>query len=207
VRHDLIAEPALAICQGVNAGHTAPYLDINYPNQIERAKRAGAWETPVLEIPVPAPDKDERIAATIGRYKALAEQVVAERAAGALVNKDRVVALAKVMEVAPFELADEAPKGGEIFEYHITNKIVAPDQVLARLGLPPLPNGMGSPERLAEERAAGGDETGALAKVEASETKEEAAPGDEEPAPEATRNPPVGEPPAEPEPKTQRSRP
>ena len=197
VRHDLIAQPAIALATAANQGHVAPYCDQNYGEAIARAKRAGAWKYPVLEIPVPAPDREERIANAVTRYKALTDQVTAEKAAGAIVDQPRVDKLAEAFEVKPFTLADADPKVGEIREYHITNKIVAPDQVLARLGLPPLPNGAGSPERLAQERLAGGDETGALAKVDAAEAKDgapEDAAAEEEAAPEAQRNPPVGDP-------------
>ncbi|MEK9646174.1 MAG: hypothetical protein VW547_11585, partial [Alphaproteobacteria bacterium] len=114
---------------------------------------------------------------------------------GAIVDQARVDKLAKIYEVQPFTLADGDPKVGEIFAYHLDNKLIAPDEVRARLGLPPLPNGAGSVERLAEERLAGADEPGALAKVEAAEVK---------------RGPPAEEPaasPADVEPTTQRSRP
>jgi hypothetical protein len=49
------------------------------------------------------------------------------------------------------------------------------DEWRVQQGVAPLPNGAGSVERLAEERMKGGDETGALAKVEAKErgSKEE----------------------------------
>lgn len=191
VRHDLIAEPALAICQGINAGHVAPYIDINYGEQVERAKRAGAWESAVLEIPVPAPDKDERIASAIGRYKALTDQVAATKAAGGIVDQAQVDALAETFEVKPFQLVAPARRG-DITAEDMGAKLFTPDEYRAQKGYGPLSDGMGTPERLAQERAAGGDETGALAKVEAADAKDEPAAGapagDEEQGPGTRRS-------------------
>lgn len=197
VRHDLIARPTIAIVRAINQGHVAPFCDQNYAEGIAAAKAAGDWKYPVLEIPIPAPDREERLAAEAARYKAFTEQLMAERAAGAIVDQARVDKLAKIYEVQPFQLADGDPKVGEIFAYHLDNKLVAPDEVRARLGLPPLPDGAGSVERLAQERLAGADEPGALAKVEAAEVKK--APAADVPA--------VPPPPADAEPTTQRSRP
>lgn len=165
VRHDLIALPVTAMARGVNQGHVAPYCDENYAEAIARAKRAGTWQCPIYEVPLPAPDRDDRIKSSIERYKAVADQVILEREAGGAVDQERVRTLSSEFEVKPFTLADPTPKG-EIYQYHIENKIVAPDQVLERLGLPPLPNGAGSVERLAEERLAGADKPGALAQIE-----------------------------------------
>lgn len=166
VRHDLIARPTIAIVRAINQGVVAPYCDINYSEGITAAKRAGAWRYPVLDIPIPAPDRDERIDAEIKRQKAYTDQLAADRAAGGVVDQGRADKLAERFEALPLRLADGDPKVGEIFQYHIENKLVAPDEARARLGLPPLPDGAGSVERLAEERLAGADEAGALAKVE-----------------------------------------
>jgi hypothetical protein len=163
VRHDLYARDTLTIVRALNQGHVAPYCDHNYGDAIDAARLAGEWKAPVLEVPIPAPDRDERIASEIARYKALTDQVMAERAAGGVVDQARVEKLASVLEVQSFTLADAQPKGGEIFAYHYDNKLIAPDEGRERLGLPPLPNGAGSVERLAEERLAGGDKPGVLA--------------------------------------------
>lgn len=163
VRHDLIARPTIAIVRALNQGHIAPYCEMNYGDAIARAKRAGAWTYPVLDIPIPAPDREERIASTIARYKALSEQITAERAAGAIVDQDRVSKLASEFEVQPPMLADGTPQGGEIFGYHLDAGIVADDEVRARLGLPPLPDGAGSVEALARRRQAEADAAAAEA--------------------------------------------
>ena len=163
VKHHLVARPTLAMVRGFNQGHIAPYI-AQYPLALA--------ECPVLEVPIPQPDRAERIKSEIDRYRALTDQVAAEKSVGAIVDQQRVNTIASDFEVKPFALADRDPKVGEIFEYHIEQKLVAPDEARARLGLPPLPDGMGSVERLAEERAAGGDETGALAKVDAAEVKD-----------------------------------
>lgn len=107
VRHDLIARPTIAIVRAINQGHVAPYCDMNYAEGIARAKRAGVWKYPVLSIPIPAPDREERITNEIARYKALADQVVAETAAGAPPDQERVRVLAEAIEVRPFTLAPQ----------------------------------------------------------------------------------------------------
>jgi hypothetical protein len=169
VLHHLVERPTIAIVRGINQGHVCPYVD-QYP--LDRDER------PVLEVPVPQPDREERIASEIKRYKALTDQVIAETTAGAPPDQPRVDKLAEAFEVKPFQLADGDPKVGQIFGWHVKAKLVAPDEVRKPLGLPPLPDGMGSVERLAEERAAGGDETGALAKVDAAATKDDSKPED-----------------------------
>lgn len=181
VAHHLIARPTMAMVRAANQGHVAPYCDVNYADVIARAKRAGAWKSPVLSIPIVSPDREERIAGVIARQKALSEQVKADREAGGVVDQDRVDLLAQDFEARPFTLADATPRAGEIFEYHITNKQVAVDEVRARIGLDPLPDGIGSVERLAEERAAGADQAGALAKIETAKEK----PTDEQASPAA----------------------
>lgn len=177
VRHDLIARPTLAIVRGLNQGHVAPYCDQNYGDEIERAKRAGVWVAPVLDIPIPAPDRDERIASDVTRMKALIEIVDGERKAGAPPTQDRINKLAERLEVPPFVLVGSAPIPIEAVE----KKLAAPDEWRRQQGLEALPNGAGSAARLAEERLKGGDETGAIAKVEAAKVK--ADPGAGVPAP------------------------
>jgi hypothetical protein len=172
VKHHLVTRPTLVMVRGTNQGIIAPYSDGNYGDQIEASKRAGVWKYPVIEVPVPQPDRDERVECMAKRYKALTDQVMAERAAGGVVDQGRVETLASDFEVKPFTLADQEPRGADIPEYLVEQKVVAPDEVRERLGLPPLPGGMGSMERLAKERAAGGDQAGALAKVDAAETKD-----------------------------------
>ncbi len=169
VRHDLIALPVTAMARGINQGHVAPYCDENYAEAIARAKRAGTWKYPIYEVPLPAPDRDERIKGEIDRDKAFVEQLVRIREAGGIVDQATVDKRAALYEVESIQLADATPEAGEIYQYHIENKIVAPDQVLERLGLPPMPKGAGSVERLAEERLAGADKPGTMAQIEKAE--------------------------------------
>jgi hypothetical protein len=86
-------------------------VDHNYADAADGAKRAGTWVDPVLEIPIVAPDRDERIASEVTRYKALTEQVAAEKGVGAVVDQGRVNTLAGQFEVKPFTLATvDAPE-------------------------------------------------------------------------------------------------
>jgi hypothetical protein len=169
VRHDLIALPVTAQARGINQGHIAPFCDENYADAIERAKRAGVWQYPIYEVPLPAPDRDERIKSEIERQKAYTEQLKADREAGGIVDQERANRMAERFEVLPLVLADAQPRAAEIYQYHIENKIVAPDEARERLRLEPLPDGAGSVERLAEERLAGGDKPGALAQIKKAE--------------------------------------
>jgi hypothetical protein len=105
VRHDLIARPTIAIVRAINQGHIAPYVAQNYVSTIAEERAAGRWRHPVLTVPIPAPDRDERITADIARYKSLTEQVKAEKEAGGIVDQHRVNKLAAVFEVEPFVLA------------------------------------------------------------------------------------------------------
>ncbi len=151
VRHDIVDRDLKCSVRGINDGHVRTYVYLNYSAAIEQAKARGLWVDPVLEIPLPDPAAAARIEAKTKQRKALSDQVIADRAAGAVVDQDHVNAIA----------ADLEAKTGEIYAWHIEQKIVAPDQLLARLNLPALPGGIGSPEQLAKERAEGKDKTGA----------------------------------------------
>lgn len=176
VRHDLIARPTIAIVRAINQGHIAPYCDMNYADGIAKAMRAGVWKYPVLSIPIPAPDRDERIAAEITRQKALSDQLIADREAGAIVDQARVDKLSERFEALGFALADPKPKGGEIYQYHIETKQVATDEVRDRLGFEPLPNGVGSVEQLAKDRATAAAQAEATARSAENSAKQTAEP-------------------------------
>lgn len=133
VRHDLIARPTLAITRAINQGHIAPHIDHNY--DVSGQRRAGTWVDPVLDIPIMTPDREERIAGEIGRYKALADQVKAERDLGAVVDNDRVEMLAGRYEVEPFKLSEKAP-GSPSFAYDQEGGVVTINQRLEELGKP-----------------------------------------------------------------------
>jgi len=85
----------------------------------------------------------------------------AEGDAGCSVTQDRAAYLTRRLvapDAQPPVVAAASP--ARILEWHVQQKIVSPDQALATLGLPELPNGAGSAERLAAERLAGKDSTG-----------------------------------------------
>lgn len=104
VRHDLIARPALAIVRGANEGHVAPYVEGNYGEEVERAKRRGTWTDPALSIPIASPDREERIAADAKRHAVYVQQLKDERDLGAIVGPERALRLAERFEVLPVEL-------------------------------------------------------------------------------------------------------
>lgn len=140
IRHDLIARPALAMVRGVNQGHVAPFVDFNYAEQVRAATRAGTWVDPVLEIPIMTPEREDRIAGEVARYKALTDQVSAERAAGAVVDQDRVDHLASRYEVRAFVLAsqDDAPSAQLDLAPTDLAKVVRVDEARRSRGLPPI---------------------------------------------------------------------
>lgn len=195
VRSDLYTRDTLKIVRALNQGHIAPYCDQNYAEGIARAKKVGAWRYPVLAIPIPAPDEDERIAAEIAHQKAYTDQLAADRAAGGLVDQHRADKLAERFKALPLVLVDPKPKGAELYAWHIENKLVAPDEARDRLGLPALPGGAGGIDQLAADRLAGADKPGALAKVEAATPAPAAAPEEGDAGPVAG---PVTQPSAKP---------
>lgn len=159
VRHDLISRPTICIVRALNQGHVAPYCDINYGDQIERAKRAGAWKDPVLDIPLVDPERDARIESAVKRQKALTDQVVATSDAGGIVDQDLVNRLATQFDAVPFVLAQGTDKGA-ISEKDMEAKLFAPDEYRAARGYEPLPDGAGSLDELVHERKAGRDKIG-----------------------------------------------
>lgn len=169
--------------RGINQGHVYPYTIFNYSAAIEQDRERGTWTDPVLDTPLPDPEADARNKAYIDKMKGAAELLKMERENGADDLQARAdIHYAAIGEPAPALAISR--KGGAIFAYHIEQKIVSPDQVLADLGLPPLPNGAGSVERLAEERLAGKDKTGAKASQGDAELdgKPDTVPEDAEPA-------------------------
>lgn len=162
VRRDLIARMLAAMTRGINGGHIAPYLDINYAEGIAAAKARRRWVTPVLDVPLPDPDADARIQAYAARVKVFFEIVESWREDGFRFDQEDVDKLAARLEIDPPTIIDGELIGGKIEEWMVEQKIVAPDQVLRRLGLPVLPDGAGSVIQLAKERLAGRDESGAF---------------------------------------------
>lgn len=160
VRHDLMERPIRAILMGINGGHVNPYCLGNYGERVAAAKRAGTWEWPRMTIPMVAPDRDARIAGLAAREAARENRIERRRALGILVDQPEADKIADAFEVPRVPLIEPAKQRGQIFEYHIKEKQVAPDEVREPLGLPPMPRGVGSVERLAEERERGLDKTG-----------------------------------------------
>ena len=181
VRHDLMERPIRAILTAINGGHIAPYCLGNYAEEVRGAQRARTWEWPRMTIPMVAPDRDARIASLNEREKAREERIAARRALNILVDQAAADKIAENFEVERVTLIEPQKQRGQIFEYHIKEKQVAPDEVREPLGLPPMPGGVGSLERLAEERKKGLDKTGQT-KVTEDPAKEDAAPADGEPA-------------------------
>lgn len=161
VRHDLVARPLAAIVRGLNGGHLAPYCEGNHGADIAKAKRAGTWVDPTLDIPLPKPDHEQSIAAKAARFKAALEIVAAAYDDDIAVTDDWLAKLCapECLDIDP-PLTLGTVSGPRILAWHVSEKIVAPDQVLAALKLPPLPDGAGSPKRLAQERLAGKDASG-----------------------------------------------
>lgn len=129
-----------------------------------------------LEGHLPDTEQDEHRMAIGDRLIKAAEILKAEGEAGCSTTQARADQMGKLLDVPPALVAAVSP--APIQQWHVQQKVVAPDQALANLGLPPLPNGAGSVERLAQERLAGGDQAGALAKVAAAETKDTGKPED-----------------------------
>lgn len=175
VRHDIVARVLGCAVRGVNEGHVKTFVYFNWSASIERDKARGTWADPVLEIPLPDPAADARRDSLAKRMASLSTQVAAERAAGAIVDQGRVNVIAAALEVEPFILAEANPNAAITVD-EVTAKLFAPDEYRAQSGRDPLPDDAGSVKRLATERLKGGDESGALAKVEAAEVKSDDTP-------------------------------
>jgi len=185
VRRDLISRMLAAMTRAVNGGHIAPYLDINYAAGIELAKARGTWVEPVLDIPLPDPDTDARIQAYAARVKVFFEIVDSWRENGFAFAQEDVNKLATRLEIDPPQIIDGQILGGKIEQWMVEQKIIAPDQLLARLGYPALPDDAGSVARLAEERNQGRDKTGTVKVSETEDIKPAEGEGPAEPVEEA----------------------
>jgi len=143
VRHDLIARPAAAMVRGLNGGHIAPYCDINYGEQIARAKKAGVWKYPVLGIDLPDPAQDARIASLVIAEKARCEVLDMRKASGIETTQDDADKLAEDLKVRPVKLA-ATPPGASSFAYDQENGVITINQRLEELGKPLDESGRGN---------------------------------------------------------------
>lgn len=134
VRHDLIARPAAAMVRGIN-GMIAGYCDINYGEQIARAKKAGVWKYPVLGIDLPDPAQDARIASIVTAEKARCEILDMRKASGIETNQDDADKLAEDLKVRTVKLA-ATPPGASSFAYDQENGVITINQRLEELGKP-----------------------------------------------------------------------
>jgi hypothetical protein len=164
----------------------APYRDLNYGDAVARARKAGAWKDPVVTIPLPDADRDERIASTVAREKAYGDIVASRRTNGVDVSQDESDKLRDELELPRVPLL-QTKNAAPIEQWEIEQKVAAVDEARERKGLAPLPNEQGSVKRLAEDRAKGIDKTG---QTKVTEDKPEDV---EENGPPAQRNPPVGD--------------
>lgn len=154
-----VGDDLASTVRGINLGHVFPYTRFNYPEGIEDDIARGTWVDPVLSVPLPDPEKDARIAEDDKRATALLVRITARREAGIVTTQDDADALADALETPRVVLADPKAKG-QIYAWEIQEKVVAVDEARARKDLPALPDGQGSVERLAEDRAKGLDKTG-----------------------------------------------
>lgn len=151
VSRNVVDRDVKTIVRSVNGGHIAPSMENSFGADIATAK---GWVDPVLDIPLPDPEADKRIESYGKRVAALIAQVVAERAAGFRPTQERVEQLAKGYDVEPPTLDTIPP----IPQWMIETKLAAPDEPREQVGLPPLPLGAGSLDRLAQERLGGKDQ-------------------------------------------------
>lgn len=188
VRQDLIDRPTIAMVRALNQGHIAPYCDQNYGEAIERAKRAGVWKYPVLEIPLDDPDLDARIASVIGREKARCEILDMRKASGVVVAQEDADALAEVLAVGKVVLATTAATPAARLDLAPTDlaKVVTVDEARASRQLPPIGGERGK-MTIAELEAATKSEPFGGAAAE--------QPADASPPPDAS-TPPTNETPA-----------
>lgn len=132
VRADIIRRLIACVVRGINAGHVAPYLAINYVAAIAETR---CWVEPVLSIPLPDPDADTRQKSLAERTKARHELIVAERSAGLEVTQDRVDQLSAELGLETIQLA-AVQSGASSFGYDQENGVITINDRLRELGKP-----------------------------------------------------------------------
>lgn len=190
VLRSTVGDDLAAINRGINQGHVYPYTIFSYEEGIRADRERGTWVDPVLSTPLPDPEKDARVKADNDRAAMLEDRIAKRREVGIVTTQDDADAMADALDTPRVVLADVKIKG-QIYEWHVVQKQVAVDEVRERVGLPALPDGIGSVGRLAEERAKGLDKTGQT-KI----TEGDAPPGGEPGAPPSPDGGTMPEPPA-----------
>jgi hypothetical protein len=107
VRLDIISDDVQASIRGCEEGHVRPWLNFNYAASIAEAR---SWQQPQIEIPLPDPDAETRMTNKASRMIKVCEISSKERAAGFLVNQERVNQIADELEVVAPSLEDPTGK-------------------------------------------------------------------------------------------------
>lgn len=200
VRYDIAADDLAAITRAMNFGRIRVYRDINYAATVEKEEAAGRWVDPVIEIELPDEELDARTEAIGKRMLSRAAVLKANAESNIATDQDAADAVSRALELEPVPIVGKR-QGGQIYDYHITQKQVAPDEVRKDLGLPEMPGGVGSLARLAEEREKGLDKTGQTKITEQTGPGGEPLPGEGSAEPASGTDQmergkaPVGEPP------------
>jgi hypothetical protein len=105
------------------------------------------------------------------RNAAFYEAIKAAKDAGVVVGQQLVNELAQKYNVPAPEIPESASSTAEIFAYHIDAGVVTLDEVRSKLGLPPMPNGMGT-------KTAAGTETEAAPAEQAVDPDGDGLPGE-----------------------------
>ncbi len=142
VRNDIIESDLSSVGAGVSTGLLRAWSLINFSR----------WDRLEYQWLMPDADEDARLESIAKRTDAFNRAVSEYRANVAVVDQSFVNKLAASFGVDPPTLADATPSGSDFYAYEIDGGIVTIDEVRARKGLGPLPNGKGQmtvPESLA----------------------------------------------------------
>jgi hypothetical protein len=107
VRRDLVDDDMTTIVRAVNTGHIDPFIRFNYAATVAETR---GWIQPALNIPLPDPDKDQRIQSFSTRLISFHKSITEERLAGFTVTQERVNQLAGLYEIEAPALTDPTGK-------------------------------------------------------------------------------------------------
>jgi hypothetical protein len=147
VRNDIIESDLSAMGRAISTGLLRPWSLVNF----------GRWDRLQFKWLIPDADEDARRESIAKRHDDFDRIVKARRENGFVVDQAFCDALAAELGIATPALADATPSGSDFFAYELDGGIVTIDEVRARKGLPPLPNGAGAltvPEARARAAAA-----------------------------------------------------